>query len=205
MNKQVLLIGASGGLGQACLVELENRGYSVHTLTRQQLDLDHPGTIFDHDFSKFNVLINCAGHNKGTYRGFLHNTWENQLSQITVNYISNLFLLKHFANSVKVGKYVWIGSSSINNPRPYHSVYAGSKMASKFAIDLVRPQAEHIQILEVNVGTMRTNFRNVNFEGSQTTESINIQYDQETALDPVSVSNQIITAMEQDQTELLIR
>jgi short-subunit dehydrogenase len=117
-----LIIGGSGGIGSECYKELVHRGYNVATLTSKQLDLNYPDTIFNINLSAIDILINCAGHTHGTYQGFLKNTWQNQASQIAVNYTSNLFLLKHFANSRSSGKYVWCSSSVLDRARPFRSV-----------------------------------------------------------------------------------
>jgi len=146
----VLIIGATGGVGSKCKEELAARGYNVATISSKDLDLNYPETIFNIDLSTVDILINCAGHTEGTYQGFLKNSWKNQLSQINVNYVSNLFLLKHFANTRPSGKYVWCSSSVLDEARPFHSVYASTKAGSKFAIDLIRQEATHIDILEVH-------------------------------------------------------
>ena len=83
--QHVLIIGASGGIGSKlydAMCQLPD--YKVTGWSSKDLNLDHPDRIFSCDFSNFDLLINCAGHNQGTYRGFLENSWQNQLSQITV-------------------------------------------------------------------------------------------------------------------------
>lgn len=204
MNKdaRILLVGASGGVGSSCKQLLSD--YNVVTLSSTDLNLDYPEQIFDYDFSKFDLLLNCSGHSKGTFNGFLNNSWQNQYSQIKVNYISNLFLLKHYANSNVKGKYVWISSSLMNAASPFHSVYASSKVASKFAIDLIRKEAAHIDILEVNLGLTKSNFRYNNYDGTKTIEEVNQMYQQENPLQCNSVAKQILLAIEQDLTEVII-
>ena len=50
MIKCALVIGASGGIGSACVDELQSKGYQVDKWDRQQLDLDRPADIFSQDF-----------------------------------------------------------------------------------------------------------------------------------------------------------
>jgi short-subunit dehydrogenase len=203
--EKVLVVGSHGGVGSQCVKILRHNDYQVRELTSKDLDLNFPEKIFNQDFQDIDVLINCAGHNRGTYRGFLQNDWQNQLSQIMVNYASNLFLLKHYANSRKHGKYVWISSALIDNPTPFQSVYGSTKSASKFAIDLIRQEATHIDILEVKIGLVRTNFRYNNFEGTQSHEQINIAYNQANALSPEYVAQQIYSAINTNQKEIYIQ
>jgi short-subunit dehydrogenase len=200
-----LVIGSNGGIGSKCVDELLKQNYTVTTMTSSDLDLNYPERIFEQDFSNFDVLINCAGHSQGTYLGFLKNTWQNQLSQITVNYISNLFLLKHYANSRKSGKYVWISTSLLDGARPFHSVYVSSKQASKTALELIQQEATHIDILEVKVGPTKTGFRYRNFNGSQTYDEVNKMYDQENSLDPTYVASRIIDAIRNNNREIYIQ
>ena len=85
MTKNVLVIGASGGIGSACCQLLEQHcKYKTHGWTSEDLDLNYPDRIFETDLSVYDIVINCAAHNQGTYLGFLQNSWQNQLSQIMV-------------------------------------------------------------------------------------------------------------------------
>ena len=133
------------------------------------------------------------------------NTWQNQVSQITVNYTSNLMLAKHYAQSRSSGQYVWISTILLDSARPFHSIYASTKAASKIALDLVRQDATHISIIEVKVGPTKTNFRYRNFLGSQSQQSVNSMYDQENSLSPQYVAAKIVQAIELNQTEIHIK
>ena len=203
--KTALVVGSHGGVGSECVKFLEQNGYTTKCLTSQDLDLNCPEQIFELDVDNVDILINCAGHSRGTYQGFLKNTWQNQLSQIMVNYASNLFLFKHYANSRDQGKYVWISSTLVDNPTPFQSVYGSTKSASKFALDLIRQEATHIDILEVKIGLVRTNFRYNNFEGTVSRDQINKEYDQAHALYPDLVAQQILSAIETNQQEIIIQ
>ena len=205
MTSKVLVIGANGGIGKACINELIRCQISVESLDSTQLDLNYPEKIFDLDLTLYDWIINCAGHSQGTYKGFLDNDWANQVSQINVNYIANLALLKHYANSRPQGKYIWINSTLTHNARPFHSVYASTKTAAKFAIDLIRQEAAHIEILEIMLGLVRTNFKFRNFEGTHSQEAIDKEYDEQPALNADYVATQIINAAMLDTKELWIK
>jgi len=200
-----LVIGSRGGIGASCYNELLRCGYTVSTLTSSDLDLNYPERIFDQNFSEFDVLVNCTGHSRGSYQGFLQNSWQNQLSQITVNYTANLFLLKHYANSRSNGRYVWISTVLMDQARPFHSTYASTKVGSKFAIDLARQEATHIDILEVKVGPTATNFRYNNFNGARTHDQVNIELEQDNSLSPDYVAEHIVQAIKQNKTEIYIK
>ena len=200
-----LVVGANGGIGSACVDELLCKKYIVHSSTSADLDLNYPERIFDLDLSNVDLLINCAGHTQGTYRGFLNNDWHNQVSQMTVNYISNIMLLKHYVSSRESGKYVWLNSTTLDNPRPFHSIYTSSKIASKFAIDLIKQEATHISILEAKVGLTKTNLRYRNFEGTKTHSEVDATYGSELVLSPKFVAERIVEAIEQDLDLAMIK
>ena len=204
-KKNVLLLGATGGIGSNLLNLMQHSDtYTVDGWSSKNLDLNCPEKIFDCNFSKFDLLINCAGHNQGSYLGFLKNSWQNQISQITVNYISNLMLLKHYANSRQVGKFVWISTSSMDNPRIYHSVYTGTKVASKFSIDLIAQEATHIDMLEAKVGFTKTNIRYRNFEGTKTQSEVNETYGNSYVLNALDVATQIYQAIDKNFKQVII-
>ena len=79
---QILLIGASGGIGSSLSTVLTDSGHKVTAWSSADLDLNYPERVFNKDFSSYDILINCAGHSQGTFQGFLENNWQNQISQI---------------------------------------------------------------------------------------------------------------------------
>lgn len=205
-KKSVLVLGSNGGIGSSiCKILKKSHNYSVTEYTRSDLDVSNASEIFDKDFSNYDLVINCTGHSKGTYQGFLKNDWKNQLDQIMTNYVGNLFVLKHYANSRKHGKYVWVSTSLLDQSRPFHSVYAGTKAASKFSIDLIRQEATHINILEIKVGPTKTNFRKTNFLDTKTAEEVDKMYHAEQALDSTYVAEKIINAINNDINEIYIK
>ena len=202
---KVLVVGASGGIGSNLSKLMHARGHAVTEWSSLDLDLNYPERIFNKDLTEYDLLLNCSGHSQGTFLGFLGNSWQNQLSQITVNYTSNLFLLKHYATSRKNGRYVWISTALLDGARPYHSIYASTKAASKCAIDLIRQEATHVDILEVKVGPTKTNFRYRNFQGTRSVEDVNSMYDQENSLSADYVAGEIMQAITQNQSEIHIK
>lgn len=197
--QRVLIIGATGGIGSNLFHQMANSAYyEVAGWSSQNLDLDYPERIFDCDFSDIDILVNCAGHNQGNYQGFAKNSWQNQYSQIRVNYISNLFLLKQYAHQRSQGKYVWLSSISMDNPRVFHSIYTGTKVASKFSIDLIAQEIEHIKVLEAKIGLVKTNLRYRNFSGTKTPQEVEDTYGDEPFLSADIVAQQVLTAIEQN-------
>lgn len=202
--KNWLVIGKNGGLGSSCVEVLKSKNQKVIALSRQDLDLSDPASIINFDLSEFDVVINCTGHNKGTFRGFLGNDYENIVDQIQVNFIANLLLLKNYANSRTAGRYVWLNSTSTKNPTPYQSVYGSTKVASKFAIDLIKKEASHIDITECCVGLVKTNLRHTGYCGTKSKEMVNQEHAKLNSLDPRKVAEKIIDAIELNEEWIYI-
>ena len=190
-TSKTLVIGARGGIGSALVQRLQ----TCDTLTSDDLDLNQPQKVSKIDLRNYETVINCAGHSKGTFLGFQKNTYENIISQINVNYTSNLMLLKRFSEQRDNGRYVWISSDVMDHPRPFHSVYASSKVASQYALDLIKKEMEHIKILEIKIGFAKTSFRYNNFLGTKTRKEVDESYDRDGALDPKFIADQIIIAL----------
>lgn len=205
MTKNVLVVGATGGIGSSCCRLLEqNPQYKTYSWNSNDLDLNHPDRIFETDLSSYDLVINCAAHNQGTYLGFLNNSWQNQLSQIMVNYVSNLFLLKHYANSRSSGQYVWCSTDMTSGITPYKSVYLSTKVGSQFAIDLVRQEVNHISILEAQFKSVRTNLRYRNFQGTLTKKQVEETYNGIEPLTADYVAVKIIQAINDNLEKVLI-
>ena len=206
MTQRVLLLGATGGVGSACCALMSaDPAYHVTEWSSQDLDLNYPERIFGHDISDYDILLNCTGHNQGTYRGFLDNSYENQLSQIMVNYVSNVMLLKHYARSRTHGKYVWCSTVLTEGVTPFKGLYLSTKLASAFAIDLIRQEATHISVLEAQFGAVRSGMRYRNFEGTRTPQEIEDTYNGSMVLSPDAVAQQLIMALQQDLEKVLIQ
>jgi NADP-dependent 3-hydroxy acid dehydrogenase YdfG len=83
-------------------------------------------------------------------------------------------------------------------------VYASTKAGSKVAIDLIRQEATHIDVLEVKFGLVKTNFRYNNFCGTVEQTEVDRQYEQEGALSADYVANKMVDAIESSLTEINI-
>jgi len=208
LTNNILVLGSTGGIGSAVIEKLQSLSdFNVTGWSSKDLDLNFPNEIFKKDLSIYDTVINCAGHSQGTYLGFVNNTNENQLSQIMVNYIGNLFLCKHFATSVSKGKYIWCNSTSTDNPRPFHSVYASAKAASEFGLNLVAQELEHIDIVTVKIGLVHTNLRYRNFNGSKTKEEVEKSYSDfpQKMISLNKVADTILYAISNDICEVTVK
>ena len=200
-KNKTLIIGSRGGIGSALRSHIKD----CDSLNSDQLDLNNPSKINSQDFSQYDLIYNAAGHSKGTYLGFQKNSFENIISQINVNFVSNILLLKKYAEQKDHGTYVWISSDVSDHPRPFHSVYGSSKVASRYAFELIKKEIDHIRIVEIKIGFVKTNFRYNNFLGTKAREEVDKSYDDDGALDPNFIAEQIIIAVNNKQEMVHIK
>jgi len=203
--KNVFITGGRGGIGQGVCHELQNRKVNFLAPTRSELDLSDPLNIDSIDLSVIDTVIYCAGTNQGTYRGFEHNSAFNQLAQINVNFVSALFLAKKFLQAPAAKRFLWIGSASTLEHKPFRVCYSSSKTALKYALDSLRPAYPHIIWTEVFIGRTRTNLLWKNYEGTKSREEVEKEYDKMNCLNVSQVVNAIFHGIDNDldRVELL--
>jgi short-subunit dehydrogenase len=192
----ILVTGASSGVGFSCVDLLRSQGHVVTGWDSKICDFDHPERIFEQDLSGYGMIINCAGHGQGHQNTFLKNTWQNQLSQIMVNYAANVLLFKHYVNSTAQGRYVWIGTrlSLAPNQKPWQAVYSSSKAAGAIAIEAAALEQSHVTTLEVQLGLTRSNFRQRSYESNVCTPDIEQAWANGNALTADQAAQRIINA-----------
>ncbi len=193
------IFGANGGIGSACYQQLQKHNIQVDQFTRQDLNFEDTEAVSSFDLSSYSHIINATGTSIGTYQGFLRNDFKNIVTQITVNFTSNLLLLKNFINTNTNGHYIWIGSNTTNKPRPFHSVYGSTKLASSFATNLIAQEAENYNITEVRLGLVATNFRYTNYNGAKTRSEVADEYEKCNAMDPKYIAEKIIIGIQNKQ------
>jgi len=194
------VFGANGGIGHACCEELAKHDIHADQFTRDHLDFEDTDAVSKFDLSGYSHIINATGTTIGTYQGFLKNDPENIVKQITVNLTNNLLLLKNFINQNLHGHYTWIGSIVSETPRPFHSVYGCTKLASTFATKLISQEAVNFKITEVRLGLTATNFRYTNYNGSKTKAQVDEEYANANAMDAGYCATKIVNGIFENQT-----
>ncbi len=157
-DKQVLITGASRGIGRACAIEAAKRGAHIIAIARTQgsleaLDdeiialgasatlvpmkledfsaIDRLGAAIFERFGKLDALIGNAGM-LGTLSPVAHLSPKEVEKVMAVNFTANYRLIRSFdlpLREAKNGRALFISSSSANSAKPYWGLYAASKAA----------------------------------------------------------------------------
>jgi len=112
----VLILGGSGGIGQACIESLKELGATYRAPSRRELDLRHEQSYSD----------------LGSYRAIIHTAGEYDASPediMQVNFFSCLNLLARAEERAWQGNIVFISSAASTWGRPGIPVYSASKSA----------------------------------------------------------------------------
>lgn len=191
----VLVTGGSSGVGLSVFKLLDERGYSVDAPTSKEFDLNDLSLIDSYDYSNYDIVINCAARNKGTFRGLHDNSWQNQAEQINVNFIAPLLMAKNYTKQRQNGQFVYVTSDSIDAPGAYNIFMASSKSALRFSLDVLKRHYKDIIFTEICPGKIKTNMLKQNFEGSKTDMEIEEMYATGPALTADEVAYSIYLAI----------
>ena len=119
----VLLTGASRGIGNSIKTELESKGYTVISPSRSQLDLSNYDSVSKYELPcEIDILINNAGIN---YISDITSITIDKVSEMMqVNVISPMFLINKVSKSMINKKYGKILMRFLLSQKS-HSFYCG--------------------------------------------------------------------------------
>jgi short-subunit dehydrogenase len=163
--KKILIIGKDSTIAQHLLLKIK---YQYRALSKKDFDVTDHATIENFDFSSYDMVMNFAGHSRGTYKGPLNNTWENQLDQIMVNFASHILITKTYCQQRPNGIYMWFSSVLTKSCRPYQYVYAASKLATEYALSAFAKEYKNFNIITKTLDRVITNHLYNTYEGTRT-------------------------------------
>jgi short-subunit dehydrogenase len=191
MTKRILLTGSSSGIGKSCYELLKDQ-YCVDAPSRTELDLTNLEQIDSWDYSSYDIIINCAGYNVGTYLGFHSNTSEDQARQIQVNFIAPLLIAKKYTSDRQTGQFIYISSASIDNPFLYNIFNSSSKSALRYAMNILQKEFKNMRFNEICPGKTKTNMLKQNYNGTKTDKEVETEYSLGPYLMPRQVAELVV-------------
>lgn len=194
---KIFLTGGSSGIGQATRDLLTSQGHEITAPTRAELDLTDFDRIDKLDLSHYDVIVNCAGANAGAYLGWHNNTWQNQANHVAVNFTAPLLLAKQYTRQRSQGQFVYVTSTSVDDPISYTIFMVGSKGALRFSLNAVRRDYPGIIFTEIVPGKTRTGMLEQNYQGSRTKQQIQEEYAKSPVLEAEQVAQIIADAIDQ--------
>jgi 2-C-methyl-D-erythritol 4-phosphate cytidylyltransferase len=123
-NKEILILGGTGGIGQAIAKELTELGAKVIVAGSHDINLDCK------DIKLPNYKWDCIIHSAGTYATDQDGLIRNYESIMNVNFRSIVYLVEHVKNILKKnGNIICIGSTASVKGREGIALYSASKAA----------------------------------------------------------------------------
>ena len=138
-GKNVLILGGTGGIGQALTDILIDSGAKVDSLGSKDIDLSQEEILMPYDLKdkKWDSIIHCAGAYCNDKEGLL----KNYDKIMNVNFRSAIYFIENAPNLVnKGGSLILVGSTASTKGRQGVALYSASKSAlNTIAEGMVEP------------------------------------------------------------------
>ena len=170
---KIFITGASSGIGLATKNLFEQHGHQVTAPARDTLDLDDLEQVANVDLSGYDILINNAGHAKGSPHSLKDAQVEHVISAYHVNLVSPVLLAKQFISQNSTGIVVNVTSSSCDRIGKGSIAYDSSKKALRAFTELCRVEEANrdFRFVEVTPGRTKTKIKYNN--GNTDADSVN--------------------------------
>lgn len=169
-GKKALVLGASGGIGNAVCDELGSRGVSAlyRPSARGKTEMEILDEITDVD-----IVIDCIG--QLTDMKFIDENldWNEWLYEFRLNFMMKTQMLIAMIQKKKLSKnasIVFVGSSSAHHGRPNYSAYCSAKSALMNFVQSVGSEQNDYRINIVNPGRTDTKLREKIFQSEDKTK-----------------------------------
>ena len=197
---KILIVGASGGVGRAV-----SKALSFHEITelnRALWDLTQPHQVDKLSLTAYDVIVNCAGYNVGAHHGFLGNISCNQSNQVSVNFTSQLLLMKQYLKNRETGHFIYFTSDNIDDPISYNLFYTASKQALKYSADVLSKEFPNFLFTEIRPGKIKSNMLRQNYGNEISDDEINKIYQSKPYLSCEYIAEVVVKCIE-DKTRFV--
>lgn len=157
---KIAITGTTSGIGKACVNLFKKENYKITEINREEIDLENIELIKDIDLSDHDILINNAGHGKGSPADLKNCNNEDIISIFKVNLIAPILLAKKFIEQNPKGKIINITSSAVKRKQGGSIPYDVSKHALQIFTECLRDELRNdYQCIEVIPGRTKTAFK----------------------------------------------
>lgn len=192
---KIFLTGGSSGIGKA-VYDLLCDQHEITAPSRSEFDLENFEQIDQLDLRDYDVVINCAGANVGAWQGWHRNSWQNQVTQVNVNFTGALLLAKQYTRQRSQGQFIYVTSASANDPIAYNIFMVASKAALRYSLDAVKKEFPDMVFSEICPGKTRTNMLRQNYQNAKTDIEIDKMYDSDSVLTAKQVAEVVVSALQ---------
>lgn len=154
---KIAVTGSTSGVGKALVGLLEMRHEMIH-LSRAKFDLGDPEAVIHSKFDACDMLINCAGTDRGGKIEFAEHNPIDIHEIMSVNLLAPMYLTRQALAKNPDCKIVNITSTNNNRYWPNDLAYSLSKKALEEFGNMLRVEYPDIDLLEVRLGLTKTNF-----------------------------------------------
>ena len=163
---RIAITGTSSGIGQELGNQLSN-DHDIMCITRNELELGNLDAVTNYSMSTVDMLINCAGTDRGGRIVFAQQGTTSILNILIINLLSPILLAHKALKLNPTCKIVNITSTYNKQYWPNNLAYSLSKKAlSEFGRML---QVDHatVNYLEIQLGLTKTNFNQNRYVGHE--------------------------------------
>jgi len=163
---KIAITGTSSGVGQELNKQL-SKNNSVVPIARKLLELSDINAVTNYDIGVIDILINCAGADRGGKIKFVGHKQTHIIETLTTNLLSPIILSHKALEANPNCKIVNITSTNNKQYWPNNLAYSLSKKAlSEFGRML---QVDHpgVKYLEIQLGLTKTNFNQNRYVGCE--------------------------------------
>ena len=135
-NKNILIFGGTGGIGQALTKRLSKKGANVISLGSKDVDLSKPNLTFTNNYKNFDCIIYSAGAYANDSEGLI----KNYDKIMNVNFRNIVEIIENADKMLKPnGSIICLGSTAASFGRPGISLYSASKAALNCFVEAISP------------------------------------------------------------------
>ena len=160
---RIAVTGSTSGVGKALVGLLEMRHEIIH-LSRAKFDLGNSQAVMQSDFGVCDMLINCAGTDRGGKIDFAQHNIRDVNEIMSVNLLAPIYLTQKALARNPDCKIVNITSTNNNRYWPNDLAYSLSKKSLSEFGSMLKVEYPDVQYLEIRLGLTKTNFNDSRYK-----------------------------------------